>query len=191
MTTYISILRGINVGGQKSIKIEALKEMYEGLHFINVQTYIQSGNVIFQCNKSEQKDLELMISTQIQTRFGFEILVIVFETAEFKNIIDGNQFALDESKDISHLHVTFLKSVPKQIDFEIVSQYKSLGEEIALYKNAVYLYCPNGYGKTKLSNANLENKLKVGATTRNWKTTTELLRIAESMRLQKNCMKRY
>lgn len=179
MTTYISILRGINVSGQKIIKMDTLKEMYEDLQFINVQTYIQSGNVVFQCNKPEQKDLELIISNQIVNKFGFEVLVIVFEISEFKSIIERNTLATDKTKDTSRLYVTFLSYKPEGVNIENIYQYKSPEEEIVITEKAVYLYCPSGYGKTKLSNTFFENKLKVGATTRNWKTTTELLKIAE------------
>lgn len=181
MTTYISLLRGINVSGQKKIKMDDLKEIYENLHFINTQTYIQSGNVVFQYDKSEQKDLELKISSQIQKYVGFFVPIIVLETLELKEIVERNPYLVDKTKDISHLHVTFLSSKPEQIDFEIFYHNKSQVEEFALIEKAVYLYCPNGYGKTKLTNTFFENKLKVKATTRNWKTTTELLNIAEKL----------
>ncbi len=181
MTKYISILRGINVSGQNKIKMDALKELYEDLHFTNVQTYIQSGNVVFQCDKSEQKDLALRISQLLQKKFGFDIPVIVLEISELKNIIGRNPYINDQSRDISHLHVTFLASRPDPIDIKIIQQYKSPNEELTLTENAVYLYCPNGYGRTKLTNTFLEKKLKTGATTRNWRTTTELLHIAEKL----------
>lgn len=183
MTTYISILRGINVSGQKMIKMDAVKEMYEDLHFRNIQTYIQSGNVVFQYYKSKQKDLELTISHQLQNKFGFDVPVIVLETVELKNIIEGNPYKDDQTKNISHLYVTFLSSRPERIDTEMIYQKKSPTEEFSLTEKAVYLYCPNGYGKTKLTNTFFENKLKVGATTRNWKTTIELLNIAEKQQV--------
>ena len=178
MTTYISILRGINVSGQKMIKMDALKEMYEDLQFNNIQTYIQSGNVIFQNIQSKQTDLGQKISNELMRKFGFEILVIVLDTFELKEIIAKNPFAPDKTKDISHLHVTFLSSKPELIDNGLFNQKRAPGEEFAITENAIYLYCPKGYGQTKLTNAFFENKLKVGATTRNWKTTLELHRIA-------------
>ena len=180
MITYISILRGINVSGQKMIKMDALREIYEGLNFKNVTTYIQSGNVIFQFKKSENSDLEKIISGQILKKIGFEVPVIVVKLDEFKIITGSNPFLGDKTKDTSYLHVTFLSSVPEQINYEIIDKVKLSGEELVLINRAVYLYCPNGYGKTKLSNTFLEKKLKTGATTRNWKTTIGLLNIAES-----------
>lgn len=185
MTTYISVLRGINVSGQNKIKMDALKELYENLHFTNVQTYIQSGNVVFQCDKSEQKDMALRISQLLQKKFGFDIPVIVLEMAEFKRIIDSNPYQNDPSRDISHLYVTFLAGKPGPFDTQTFDAYKSPNEELTLTEKAVYLYCPNGYGKTKLTNTFFENKLKTGATTRNWRTTTELLNITQKLTLLK------
>jgi uncharacterized protein (DUF1697 family) len=163
--------------------MDALKEIYEDLHFMNIQTYIQSGNVVFQYNNSEQKDLAIKISSQLQHKFKFEVSVIVLETAELKYIIERNPYTADRTKDISHLHVTFLSSQPERIDIGMIYQKKSPEEEFTLIEKAVYLYCPNGYGKTKLTNTFFENKLKVGATTRNWNTTTELLKIAEKQQV--------
>jgi uncharacterized protein (DUF1697 family) len=172
-------LRGINVSGHKMIKMDALKEMYKDLHFTNIQTYIQSGNVIFQNIESKQKGLGQIISNELMRKFGFGIPVIVLDTFELKEIIEKNPFASDKTKDISHLHITFLSSKPELIDNGLFYQKKAPGEEFAITEKAVYLYCPKGYGQTKLTNAFFENKLKVGATTRNWKTTLELHRIAE------------
>ena len=183
MGTYISILRGINVSGQKMIKMDTLKEMYEDLHFTNVQTYIQSGNVIFQYIQSEQMDLGQRISNELMKRFGYEIPVIVLDTIELKKITERNPFSNDKIKDISHLYVTFLSNNAERIDNTLIYQKKAGEEEFEITEKAVYLYCPNGYGRTKLTNTFFENKLKVGATTRNWKTTIELLRIAEEAKI--------
>lgn len=178
MTTYISILRGINVSGQKLIKMDALKKMYENLNFENIQTYVQSGNVIFSSKEKEPKKLERIISSKIETEFGFEVPVIVLNTKTLETIIENNPLAKNILKDISFLHVTFLADNPTQFDKESIIEKKQPEEEIEFTQNAVYLYCPNGYGKTKLNNNFLENKLKVKATTRNWKTTNELLKLA-------------
>ena len=164
------------------IKMDALKEMYEDLHFTNIQTYIQSGNVIFQSIQSEPKDLGQRISNKLMKKFGFEIPVIVLDTVELKEIVERNPFRSDKTKDISHLHVTFLSSNPGRIDNTPIFQKKAKDEEFAITEDTVYLYCPNGYGRTKLTNTFFENKLKIGATTRNWKTTIELLRIAKKQK---------
>lgn len=179
MKTYISILRGINVSGQKLIKMDALKKAYEDLGFKNVHTYIQSGNVIFQ---TEEKELEQKISGQIQKQFGFEVPVIILTIDDLKQIIGNSPYKEDDTKEICHLYVTILSPVSVNPDTEPARLKQLPGEEFIVTENAVYLYCPNGYGKTKLTNTFWESLLKVKATTRNWKTTNELLRIAESIK---------
>jgi len=181
MATYISILRGINVSGQKLIKMAALRKSYENIGLHNVTTYVQSGNVIFTCNHFEINELEQKISSQIEKDFGFEVPVIVLTIDKLQQVIDNNPFLKDPNIDQSFLYVTFFSSKPDHYDCKLIEDKKQNGEEIIFSDNAVYLYCPNGYGKTKLTNNFLETKLKVGATTRNWKTTNELLKIAQEI----------
>lgn len=181
MTTYISILRGINVGGQKMIKMEALRKTYTELGFRNVTTYVQSGNVIFTEAIDDPYDLERKISAQIEKDFGFEVQVMVLTMDKLKLIINNNPFSKEPDKDEAYLHVTFLSSTPSPYDKALIESRRENGEEISFSDEAVYLYCPNGYGRTKLNNNFLETKLKVEATTRNWRTTKELLKIAEQI----------
>jgi len=179
MTTYISILRGINVSGHNLIKMDALRKLYENLGFQNVTTYVQSGNVVFTGDEIDVNESGQRISQQIEKDFGYEVPVIVLTLSKLKQVIDTNPFLKDNNIDIAYLHVTFLSSIPDHYDHKIIEDKKQGEEEISFSDNAVYLYCPNGYGRTKLTNNFLESKLKVGATTRNWKTTTELLKIAQ------------
>lgn len=174
---YIALLRGINVSGQKPIKMDALTEMFVGLKFSNVQTYLQSGNVVFHTNETDIKTIEDQVSSQIEKDFGFDVLVIVLSADTLKSIVMNNPFA--ENKEITFMHVTFLSDIPIQIDKQSIEVKKSTNEEIAFSEKAIYLYCPNGYGKTKLNNNFLERSLKVKTTTRNWKTVNELLRIQD------------
>ena len=178
MTTYISILRGINVSGQKLIKMDALRKMYDNLGFRNVTTYVQSGNVVFTSDDIEIHEIEDKISQQIEKEFGFIVPVIVLTTEKLKKVIDNNPFSKDENKDQAFFHVTFLSSKPSCFDKKVIEDKKQEGEDLSFSDEAVYLYCPNGYGNTKLTNNLFEAKLKVRATTRNWKTTNELLKIS-------------
>jgi len=174
MAVFISLLRGINVSGQKIIKMTDLKSMFEELGYTNVKTYLQSGNVIFETDNKESDCLEEDISAQINIKFGFDVPVLVLSSIQLMNIVENNVYKADDSKDPAFLHITFLASGPKDFDFESINGKRAKGEEITIKENAVYLYCPDGYGKTKLTNNFLETKLKVSATTRNWKTVTEL-----------------
>lgn len=178
MKVCISILRGINVSGKNPVKMDALRRSYETLGLKNVKTYIQSGNVIFKAEVQNELELAQKIFHQIYNDFGFEVPVIAMNIERLKMVIDNNPFLNKSDKDHSFLHVTFLSSKPEPYDIKSIEEKKLGGEEIAITEHAVYLYCPNGYGKTKLNNGFLEKKLKVSATTRNWKTINELYKIA-------------
>jgi uncharacterized protein (DUF1697 family) len=180
MATYISILRGINVTGRR-VKMDVLKQMYIDLKFDKVTSYIQSGNVIFESKKTSVALLELKIGTAITTTFKFDSPVIVKEIDSLQKIIKANPFLKDKTKDVSFLHVTFLSASPDAALFDKLLMIDYKDDAIALVEDAIYLYCPNGYSNSKLTNSFLENKLKVSATTRNWNTTLELLKMAEGL----------
>lgn len=178
MATWISILRGINVSGHKSVKMDALRKSYEALGFQDVATYVQSGNVVFTCENTTANTLEKSIIEQIEKEFGFDVPVIVMSADNLNHVIDNNPFTKDYDKDKSFFYVTFLASKPKDFDLNAIEEKARNGEEIFVTEDAVYLYCPGGYGRTKLNNNFLEKKLQVRATTRNWKTTNVLLNMA-------------
>jgi uncharacterized protein (DUF1697 family) len=179
---YISILRGINVSGQKLIKMDALKRSYESLGYQQVTSYVQSGNVIFDSAEAEQHVIAQKISVVIKRDFGFDVPVIVLSLSQLGQIIDQCPWQIVSGKDPAHFYITFLAAMVQQYDPAAITDKKQDGEEISFAERAVYLYCPNGYGNTKLHNSFLESKLKVGATTRNWKTSNALLRIAQELR---------
>ncbi|MFT4030992.1 MAG: DUF1697 domain-containing protein [Siphonobacter sp.] len=170
MENFVSILRGINLGNHNKISMPELKALYEKLGFNKVQTYIQSGNVIFETE--ETPTLAQTIEQGITSQFGFEIPVIIRRKSALAQIIAGNPFLKDNSAFEDKMHVTLLANEPTPAVIEKIhdyppDQYKIIGKEI-------YLYCPNGYGRTKLTNTFFEKKLKVIATTRNWRTINEI-----------------
>jgi len=178
MTTYISILRGINVGGHKKIKMDILKQLYFELGYINVQTYIQSGNVIFQTMDSDTIAVEKKITKQILKVTGLEVPVLVLKLDELKQIVENNPFTLDSTKNTASFHVTFLSAIPDTTSVEKLKSTDNGADQFELLDKVIYVYCPTGYGNTKLTNTFFENKLKVTATCRNWKTVNELVRLA-------------
>lgn len=176
---YISILRGINVSGKNIIKMDSLRQSYENLGLNNIITYLQSGNVIFTSENADHNELTQKIKQQIKIDFGFNIPVIVLSIDELSQVVANNPFLEESGKNEAFLHVTFLSAQPGYYEKKIIEDKIQNEEEIYFSDKAIYLYCPNGYGRTKLTNNLLENKLKVTATTRNWKTTTALLKIAK------------
>ncbi len=176
MPTYISMLRGINVAGHNMIKMEALSKMYGALGFKNVRTYIQSGNVIFEAPSTDDEKLADKIEKKIESMFGFHVQVAIRTKEEIGSIIKKNPLA--KGKDIGWLHVTFLSDVPKDPPLAAIMKVKDKAEEIALVGKEVYLFCPNGYGRSNLNNNFLEKKLGVSATTRNWNTVNTLFEMA-------------
>lgn len=171
---YISLLRGINVAGKKKIIMKELKTLYESLGFENVITYIQSGNVIFDSNDSA-KVLVSKIKKSITLKYGFTVPIQVREKSEFNDIALNCPFnKLDLIKEGTKVMVTFLNTLPTQENIINLMKYIKEPECLVVIKSEVYLYCPNGYGTTKLNNNFLESKLKVEATTRNWKSVLKL-----------------
>ena len=174
MTNYISMLRGINVSGQKKIKMEALKNLYESLNFKNVKTYIQSGNVVFD-SKDSSSLITKNIENKIKETFGFDVKVLIRTKDEFKKVIENNPF---KGKEIDKIYVIFLSEVPLIKPVDEINTIKDKKEEFAIFSKEVYLYLPNNYGRTKLNNNFFERKLKVNGTTRNLRTVNKLFEIA-------------
>lgn len=181
MITYISLLRGINVSGKNPLKMNDLKKMYQELGLSNVVTYIQSGNVLFQSKETDAQKLQHMLANQIKIDFGYDISIFVLSYHQLEKIILHHPFLKDESNDNTFFHLTFLSHPPQRIDHESILDKKLPTEQIYIKDEVVYLYCPNGYGKTNLSTTFLETKLKVNATTRNWKTTLVLFQLANEI----------
>jgi uncharacterized protein (DUF1697 family) len=178
METYISLLRGINVSGSKMIKMELLKDLYLGLNFSNVQTYIQSGNVIFSAAEKDIRALENQVSEAIKTRFGFEVPVLILRKASLLEILRHNPFLQnDPETNISELYVTLLREMPEVEVSEKLKFVDFSPEKIVIRNQVIYLYLPKGYGNTKLNNNFFESRLKTSATTRNWKTMMALAKM--------------
>jgi uncharacterized protein (DUF1697 family) len=182
-TTIICMLRGINVSGQKKVPMTELKKLFESLGFKNVTTYIQSGNVIFTSKMPDHKMISGTIEKKIREQFGFDVPVIVRSQPEMQIAVDNNPLIKEKDIDSEKLHITFLESSPDKDKLDKIHTFHFEPDRFIIAGRNVYLYCPDGYGRTKLNNTFFENKLKVRATTRNWRTVKELLRIASGMNL--------
>jgi len=180
MSTFIALLRGINVSGHRTIKMDALKTASTEIGLENVRTYIQSGNLIFESPSDNTISISESISRKIHEDFGFDVPVITITAKELEQVIAANPFSKKSSMDSTFFHVAFLSEVPNAQSIERLQEIEVKGDEFALIGKAMYLYCPNGYSNSRLTNSFLEARLKVPATTRNWKTTNELFRIASA-----------
>jgi uncharacterized protein (DUF1697 family) len=181
MDRYISILRGINVGGNRKILMKDLKSLYEKLGFSKVETYIQSGNVIFETDqKLCNYELEQRIQQEIAKIFGFDVSVIVRTSGEWAESIAQNPFLKEENVDINRLHLTCLKELPAADLLEKIRNIQYPPDRYEIIGCNVFIFCAAGYGTSKLVNSLFESKLKVQATTRNWKTVMKLNEISTS-----------
>lgn len=188
MATYIAILRGINVSGQKKIKMTDLKAHIKSVGFQKVETYIQSGNIIFETDKKDVKEIESMIQNKIAKEYDFEVLTLVKTLKEIEYAIAHNPFANDTDKEINKIYVTFLSDIPDTQNIkklEILAVKYSQEEYILDGKN-IYFHSSNSYRISKINNNFFENKLKVSATTRNWKTVNKLAEMARKSNEAKN-----
>jgi uncharacterized protein (DUF1697 family) len=179
MIKYVAILRGINVAGSKPIKMDDLKKMFEDLKYKNVRTYIQSGNIFFESDITDQGKLENQISERILKIFKFEVPVITRNIKELYRILNINPFLKERNIDISKLHVTFLSGIPQPEKINNIQGKNYEADRFIIIDKEIYLYCAGGYGITKLNNNFFENKLSLKATTRNWKTVLKLIEILE------------
>ena len=179
MTTFISILRGINVGGHNPVKMESLRQLYAELGFSDIQHYIQSGNVIFSSESTDTLFLEKIICEKILAVYGWLVPVHVMTTEELRNALENNPFINESLKDSSFMHLTFSSTQPDKELIEKISVLNYLPDEFFICGKTIYLNCPNGYGRTKLTNDFFEKKLKLIATIRNIKTVRELLFLAD------------
>lgn len=179
MVIYISMLRGINVSGQKKILMPELKALYEELGFEKVATYIQSGNVIFETAINEPViTLTSLIEKAILEKFGFYVPVIIRTTDEMRAVIKSNPFIKESGPVTEKLYITFLDKEPSLGALDNINPFNFLPDKFKFNNREIYLDCASGYGTTKLSNTFFENKLKVKATTRNWNTVNKLLELA-------------
>ncbi|MCK5004772.1 MAG: DUF1697 domain-containing protein [Candidatus Aminicenantes bacterium] len=176
---YISILRGINVGGFKKIKMDDLRALYELSGFGKVVTYIQSGNVIFETEIKNKNVLKGKIERAIERKYGFFVPVEIRTNREIKSIIKNCPFgSIDPVEEGTKVSVTFLSSKPSEVKVFEIQKHIFTPDKLVIKGEEAYLYCPNGYGKSKLSNAFLEKKLGVSATTRNWKSVHKLYELS-------------
>lgn len=179
-STYIALLRGINVSGQKKIKMADLRVLMGNLGYAEVQTYIQSGNIVFKTEPEQVEILAEKIKAGIQAEYGWEVPVLVMQAADIQSAIAGYPWTDKGDRTPEQIYLTFLENAPEPERVAALDQSAYSPEEFVLSNKVIYFFSPNGYGRAKMNNNFFEKKLKVRATTRNWRSTNKLLEMAKS-----------
>lgn len=177
--TYVALLRGINVGGNKKVPMAALREVLTGLGYGGVRTLLQSGNAVFTSPAKAPEQLAAELEGAIEDRFGFTVGCVVLSAAELRAAAERNPFPLS-SFDPPKLVVYFLSGPADPGRLKGIDSQKYLPDEFRIGEREIFLHCPNGLGRSKLAAALTGIDLGAVATARNWNTVTKLLEITRA-----------
>lgn len=172
MKKYVALLRAVNVGG-RVVKMDELKTIFTIPGLKNISTYIQSGNVLFETTETDIDKLQKKIESKLLKALDYEVTVFLKTHADLLNTIKKNPFGGEP--DGKNLYVSFLSEAPGKDKIKLLEPLKAEHEELTIVGSDAYLLFPaKTYGTTKLSNVNVEKKLQVRSTTRNWNTVNKL-----------------
>jgi len=173
---YVALLRGINVTGHHIIKMEDLRKYFESFQLKNVQTYIQSGNVVFDSSENNANTLTKKIESGLKKNLGYDVSVMLRTKTEMENVIENFPFKkLSEEKE-KRVYIVFLSEEPVEEKKQVLLSCPSDVESYEMIGREVFILCEDkGYGKTKFNNGFIEKKLSLSATTRNWNTVNKIL----------------
>lgn len=173
MTTYVVLLRGINVGGNKRLKMGDLRDALEAAGIDDPRTLLQSGNVVVESN-ADTAALVDIVETTIQATFGFLSTVIVRTADEFRELLANHPFTAEQIEDGRFAHVGFCRDEPDRDGFEALQEAHEGPEEAKLVGRDLYVYYPDGSGRSKLTNSLIEKYLATPTTSRNWNTVEKI-----------------
>ena len=177
---YIALLRGINVGGKNRLPMKDLAAMFDDAGCEGVRTYIQSANVLFRADPKVAEEIPTLISASIQRGFGYEIPVVTRRAADLEAVVQANPF-VQAGAETDKLHVVFLADPPDTEHVEALDPNRSPPDEFAVRGREIYLHCPNGMARSKLTNAYFDSRLSTVSTMRNWKTVRKLIELAADL----------
>lgn len=179
MNKYVSLLRGINVSGQKKIIMADLKMLYEEQSCENITTYIQSGNVVFEHPSEKPSSIKQMLEAAITEKYQFSVYVDVLTTEALESAFNNQPFNdIDIESEGNKAFIMFLSDKAEPERASAITPFMQPEEQLILKGACLYIYLPNGAGKSKLSTNLIENKLNVTATARNLKTVRKLCQLA-------------
>ncbi len=182
MTVLIAMLRGVNVGGNRKIKMETLRLLCTKLGLQDIQTYIQSGNLVFRTEKSEPKTLARKIEDAIEGEHDFRPAVVLRTAFELREVVAANPFAERPGMEPSKLLVVFMTAAPDRKSREQVLALPCAPDEIRLQDRELFIYYPSGMARPTIPLARIEKVLQTPSTGRNWNTVNKLLAMAEMLR---------
>jgi uncharacterized protein (DUF1697 family) len=182
MKAYVALLRGVNVGGKNRVKMPELLSLLSGLGLNRLNSYLQSGNLVFESDQIDSRVLVTAIEKRIQEGLGLDVAVLVKSESEMSGVDSLNPFLKQSGLNSQFLYVTYLFEQPPEDKIKLIENFKDPRDSFWVVDRQVYLHCPVGYGKTKFSNSFFEKQLGMAATTRNWRTAKALKDLAESLR---------
>lgn len=171
--THIALLRGINVGGKNKLAMKDLESIFMGAGATAVRTYIQSGNVLFTACRNVLGDLGDVVVTEIAARHGLRVPVILRSQAEIEAARGVNPFHR-RGLNPKALHVMFLRDSPSNSTVLALDPHRSPPDEFAVLGREVFLHCPNGIARSKLTTTWIDRALDTVSTIRNWNTVNAL-----------------
>ena len=174
MAMYIALFRGINVVGRRMLPMRDLKRLIEKAGCLDVETYIQSGNVVFH-SEADPATLSQQLTAAVSRRYGFAPRVVVKTLAQLKRAASGNPFP-EACNHPTTLHLFFLAETAKNADITSLEAFRT-SERFALKGTTFYLHTPDGFGASRLAQR-VERALGVDATARNWRTVSALIELA-------------
>ncbi len=179
MIRCVSLFRGINVGGNQIVRMDALKGLHTSLGMKDVQTYIQSGNVVFSSEDGDVAQIQKDIADGFAHTFGFGVKVMVRTASELNAIIESNPFQNQPMRESKWIIAMFLESYPVSTALEDIQKTYTGPEEIHVIGKEAFIYYPEGMGRSKLTNTLLEKRLQTAGTARNWNTVLKLQSMME------------
>ena len=177
MPIYVSLLRGINVGGNKKIKMADLRALYGELGFKGTKTILQSGNVVFETDLTDSAQIAQQIEAAIEAQYGFHSKIIMRSAVEFQAVANKNPYADNSDFDPAKMLVMFLSDVPTTDALQNLKEAHTGPETIEHGGRELYLYYPEGIARSKLDNNFIDKRLKQIGTGRNWKTVNRILKL--------------
>jgi uncharacterized protein (DUF1697 family) len=176
-TTYVALLRGVNVGGRNTVPMAELRSALSALGLEDVETYIQSGNVVFRGPAGGTENLAAAVEQRIADTFDVKARVVLRAREELTAVAERNPF-LKHGADLAKLHIVFLEREPAASGVAELDPGRSPPDEFSVSGREIYLHLPNGMGRSKLTIDYFERRLGVAATARNWKTLLKLIELA-------------